>query len=121
VTSDTIQNWIRAGILPAQRTAGGQYRVRVEDLRRFMIGRGMCLMELDRDMGEERQPYCWECHQGQRRRQAAEPDLCENCVVKQALALRCFDLRKHMGHRGMYCESSCADCEYYRIYARHDK
>lgn len=41
VTSDTILNWIHAGSLEAQRTAGGQYRIRREELLRFMRAHGM--------------------------------------------------------------------------------
>ena len=41
VTSDTIVNWIKAGHLAAQRTAGGQYRILIADLRSFMQSRGM--------------------------------------------------------------------------------
>ena len=41
VTSDTIVNWIKAGLIRAQRTAGGQYRILLRDLRDFMEERGM--------------------------------------------------------------------------------
>src|SRR3990172_4938117 len=51
VTPDTIANWIASGHLPAQRTRGGQYRIRVEDLRAFMAAHGMRTDLLDEDLG----------------------------------------------------------------------
>lgn len=33
VSLGTIRNWIKAGKLPAERTLGGRYRVRVGDMR----------------------------------------------------------------------------------------
>ena len=54
VTSDTILNWIHKGSLQAQRTAGGQYRIRREDLLRFMRVHGMSTELLEREqMGLE--------------------------------------------------------------------
>ena len=49
VTSDTILNWIHAGSLMAQRTAGGQYRIRREDLIAFMREHGMRTDVLEAD------------------------------------------------------------------------
>lgn len=41
VSTRTVSNWIRDGAIPAHRTVGGHGRVAVEDLRRFLLERGM--------------------------------------------------------------------------------
>ena len=60
VTSDTMVNWIKADLLRAQRTAGGQYRILLSDLRAFMCSRGMSTELLDDAPGDR--PMCWEFH-----------------------------------------------------------
>src|SRR5512133_194058 len=41
VSSRTVSNWIRDGSIPAHRTVGGHGRVAVDDLRRFLLERGV--------------------------------------------------------------------------------
>jgi excisionase family DNA binding protein len=48
VSTRTVSNWIRDGAIPAHRTVGGHGRVSVEDLRRFLVERGM---PVPRDLG----------------------------------------------------------------------
>jgi len=83
-----------------------------------MTERGMSVQELDQYLEEEARPYCWEYHRKRLRRHAGKADSCESCVVKQTIALRCFDLRKHVDHRRVYCQPDCSDCGYYQRYAR---
>lgn len=41
VSTRTVSNWIRDGAIPAHRTVGGHGRVSVDDLRHFLVERGM--------------------------------------------------------------------------------
>jgi excisionase family DNA binding protein len=109
VTADTIANWIRAGHLPAQRTAGGQYRILTRDLRTFMIGKGMSTAALEGD-SDDRVP-CWEFRAGE----SENGSKCEECIVRHLKALDCFKL---MGMRssGGWPERDCADCPYFQRY-----
>ena len=116
VTSDAVQNWIRSGILAAQRTAGGQYRVRIDDLRQFMIEREMSVEELDQELREDRPEYCWQYHRKRVRRHAGAANSCDRCVAKSSMALKCYELREHVDHRRVYCKSDCSDCGYYKKY-----
>lgn len=118
VTGDTVQNWIRSGILPAQRTAGGQYRVRIEDLRQFMTEREMSVEELERDTGEGEQEYCWKYFRQHRRHQAKTRKSCDDCVVKRTLTLKCYELRKHVNHRCINCRAECTKCAYFQQHAQ---
>lgn len=90
VTSDTIINWIKRSRLPARRTVGGQYRILVQDLRTFMIERGMETDLLDAAYDLRR--YCWEYGESA----CALPMLgtsCDDCLARRVLALNCFELR----------------------------
>jgi excisionase family DNA binding protein len=109
VTAETIANWIRSGLLRAQRTAGGQYRIRTEDLRTFMAARGMSTAALDGN-AEDRVP-CWEFA-------SARPEAavrCDECIVHHLKVLDCFKL---MGMRpqGACPARDCTECEYFRRY-----
>jgi len=109
VTADTIANWIRSGLLPAQRTAGGQFRILAEDLRSFMTAKGMSTAGLEEETGA-RVP-CWEFRGGESPGRRG----CEECVVRHLKVLDCFKL---MGMRssGTWPERDCADCGYFRRY-----
>ena len=109
VTADTIANWIRSGLLRAQRTAGGQYRIRTEDLRTFMSAKGMSTAALDGE-AESRVP-CWEF----RSPDTQAGSRCAECLVRYLKALDCFKL---MGMRsgGNWPARDCLECEYFRRY-----
>ncbi len=109
VTADTIVNWINSGKLQAQRTAGGQFRVRLDDLREFMNASGMRTDLLDAEHGVR--PYCWEFHC-----QGTLADECRDCVVYRSGAWNCFtlaELHPTARRRG----GPCDECEYHARYA----
>jgi excisionase family DNA binding protein len=109
VTADSIANWIRSDLLPAQRTAGGQYRILAEDLRAFMRERGMSTAALDEDT-DARAP-CWEF----RVRESSGGTGCDECVVRHLKVLDCFKLMG-MQSGGRWPARDCADCAYFRRY-----
>lgn len=43
VSTRTVSNWIREGVLAAHRTAGGHGRVSADEVRRFLTDRGMAV------------------------------------------------------------------------------
>lgn len=109
VASSTIVNWIRTGTLEAQRTAGGQYRIRVGDLRAFMRAN-----EMRTDLLEEEQhirPYCWEfhCQPGE------QASACDDCLIRRSGTDNCYELRKALPPHE-YLVKDCTSCEYYRIW-----
>ena len=113
VTAETIANWIRRGLLRAQRTAGGQYRILAADLRTFMASRGMntSSLEEEREESEEatgRQP-CWEARAAGSHGEAR----CDECIVKYLKVLDCFKLMAMRAAEGGPVRD-CSDCPYYR-------
>jgi excisionase family DNA binding protein len=90
VTPDTIVNWIKAGRLLARRTAGGQFRVLVDDLRAFLLANGM-----ETDLLDARHGKCVHCWDGPDARRAGpiDGDDCATCLVFRTRAIRCFELR----------------------------
>jgi len=116
VTSDTIVNWIKAELIVAQRTAGGQYRILASDLRTFMKSQGMSTDLLDRKL--KIRPQCWEFHrQPQRGRELREA--CVSCTVKFLGVLHCF---KFVGMRPgpQRLFQSCEQCTYFRRWGGAD-
>lgn len=111
VTPDTIVNWIKSGLLPAQRTAGGQFRILSRDLRTFMKSKGMSTEVLDEDNRSHR-PMCWQFHSN-RKAGSRKTALCEGCLVKFLGVVNCFKL---MGMRpqegGQYRD--CLECGYFK-------
>ena len=108
VTADTIVNWIRRNDLPARRTAGGHYRILVEDLRRFMLEHGMKTDLLEDEIDSRR--YCWEY--GERAGYSPmQGKSCADCLVQRSLTLNCYELRSAFS-----CQSAeldvCGSCQY---------
>jgi hypothetical protein len=64
---------------------------------------------------EEKFQYCWEFHS---EADGTSQD-CDQCIVKQAVAKKCFILNKiPLGtiKTRQLCPDSCKDCEYYKKY-----
>ena len=107
VTPGTMVNWIKADLLPAQRTGGGQYRILLRDLWTFMHSRGMSTELLDA-VPEDR-PMCWQFFAGDTERQAR----CNGCLAKFLGVLNCFRLMG-MNPEEEHRREGCEDCEYYQ-------
>jgi excisionase family DNA binding protein len=115
VTSETIQNWIRSGRLPAQRTAGGQYRIRVQDLRAFMEESGMDTGVLDER--QEVRPDCWEFHGSLVARfGSVSQEPCVTCLVRRSGTRNCWELHGFLPLTARR-HSRCEHCSYFRRYA----
>ncbi len=108
VTADTILNWINQGRLQAQRTAGGQHRIRATDLVEFMRENGMSTDLLAVEQGVR--PHCWEFNCRGKTEEA-----CRECIAYRSGALHCFALRQAtpLDRRLVL---GCAECEYHRLY-----
>ena len=118
VTSDTILNWIKANCLPGQRTVGGQYRIRVDDLRHFMNRHGMSTELLDQEL--ETRCYCWEFHHAANKRQSkCALGGCDDCLVKKSMASECYILRA-ASPNGHWLLADCAQCEYFSKWSSSD-
>jgi excisionase family DNA binding protein len=118
VTAETVLNWIHAGRLKAQRTAGGQFRVLVEDLRAFMSSAGMetRLLEAEKDI----RPYCWEFHcQISARYGSPSLEVCDNCLTHRSGTLNCWELHGLLPITRRRFDA-CATCDYHQRFA-HQK
>jgi excisionase family DNA binding protein len=116
VTPDTVLKWIRAGRLPARRTAGGHHRILLSDLEQAIDG-GVQRVEEEPDNLEASQfTYCWDYN--------GEGELlegCADCVVYKMRAQRCYEVveyAKEIGHNKVFCKGTCLECDYYKIVHR---
>jgi excisionase family DNA binding protein len=114
VTSYTIVNWIHTRRLQAQKTAGGQYRIRLGDLREFMRANDMRTDLLEEEKGIR--PYCWEfhCQPGEKN------SPCDNCLVRRSGAEYCYELRNVIPLSGCLFQE-CESCEYFKIWGPPEK
>jgi len=113
VTPESILNWIRTKRLRAQRTAGGQYRIPVGDLRAFMLENGMDTGALECETGERL--YCWEFHGREAARYGLlSQEVCEGCLVRRAAALHCWELHGLLPMTRRKFDA-CEDCPYYGL------
>ena len=112
VTADTIANWIRSGLLHAQRTAGGQYRILAGDLRDFMVARGMSTDALEPET--EARPQCWTFWAAE----GTAPALCttcDECIVRYLKVLDCFKLMAMRPPEDRPVRD-CVQCKYFQRY-----
>ena len=120
VTPDTVLKWIHSGRLPATRTPGGHHRVSVEDLEQVLVGGDQKSEDAAVDLGERPERpfrYCWEFNGKGELREG-----CKECVVYEMRAERCYEVverAREIGHQKVFCQQSCAECDYYR--AVHDQ
>jgi len=112
VSVGTIQNWVNAGQLQSQRTAGGQFRIRVDQVREFMLSNGMSVEALDGDFDLTPRVFCWEFFSNAP--DHAREAVCSECVVYKTRAKRCFELRKHVEHKKVHCNLSCDTCVFHK-------
>lgn len=130
VTPDTVLKWIRSGRLPARRTAGGHHRIHADDLQRVLVPAK--LEDTPSTVPEETPSppvnrgaysrlaptrrqfrYCWE-YNGKGKLLEG----CQNCVVYQMRAQRCYEVVKlapEIGHTKLFCKESCASCNYFKL------
>lgn len=111
VTPDTVLKWIKAGRVPARRTAGGHYRIHRRDLALLQGPAG--------HEGRQASPprrsfqFCWEFNSGSISELLVD---CQRCIVYRMRAYRCYEvlnLVPDAGHAKRFCTKSCDACDYY--------
>lgn len=112
VTRFTIINWVKNGLIKATRTIGGHRRILRDDLISFMQIHNMGIRSVDLQCPEIGFKWCWEFYQND----GYKNHKCRGCLVYLTHAKKCFELREKVGHRRVFCSSSCKDCSYYKEY-----
>jgi excisionase family DNA binding protein len=111
VTPDTVLKWIRAGKIPAYRTAGGHHRIPRSALLNLLDG-DLATPQVNYGVGSFQ--YCWEFNS----ETGQLPDGCEECIVYRTKTHRCYEvanLPSSAGYSGVYCKSTCDECEYFEM------
>ncbi len=109
VTPDTVLKWIRAGKIPATRTPGGHHRI-PRGVLNDLLNKGKKIKPKSNIFDFQ---YCWEFNS----KSGILPEGCQNCIVYRSRTHRCYeikDLPTEAGHVGLFCKSSCDECEYYQ-------
>ena len=116
VAPDTVQKWIRSRRLAAQRTAGGHYRIDVQDIGPLATHTGSRRWFAAPPSRCAPQPLrCWEylSDTGEVKSE------CLGCVVYRVRAAWCFDVlgsNGGAGHSRTFCtgQGGCSECAYYK-------
>ncbi len=111
VTPDTVLKWIRAGKLPATRTAGGHHRIPRDAVQQLVE---VNHRNTDIATGDSRFIYCWEFNSESGRL----PAECRQCIVYRSRTRRCYeisDLPVEAGHARRFCTISCEECDYFKL------
>ncbi len=117
VSPDTVLKWVKAGKITSTRTLGGHFRIPLEALERLAGGRGD--VALGKGLAEvPAYQYCWEYLS----RGGSVMRECRDCITYRSRSKRCYELRdlpEGMGCLRVYCESTCTDCDYYKMVSGH--
>jgi len=112
VTPDTVLKWIKQGRLPAFRTAGGHYRISMENINSLTGNAELTALDDVSYPPEENLLYCWEFFRDNNKTRKG----CHDCLAYRAQALKCYEmnhLSEEMGRNGDG-KSGCDDCSYFR-------
>lgn len=112
VTRSSIINWTKKGILKSRRTPGGHRRIYKDDLFDFIntYGIGIDSIKDEKFIKEAGVVRCWEFHGFLK---GASTHNCKRCVVFLSDTKKCYTLRKNIGHKKIFCKTTCLNCEYY--------
>ena len=119
VTRFSIINWANKGILKSIKTPGGHRRIPRADfisfIKTYKIG-------LDAVKSEElflRADFlrCWEFYQSPKKKDSHD---CEHCVVFVSDTKKCYALRENVGHKKIFCKTSCLNCDYFKTIHKED-
>lgn len=115
VKPDTVLKWIRSGMLPARRTAGGHHRINQADVEH--------LTRMTRAPSPSKGPrikfrkptvqYCWDLY-----RNGGIRDTCRQCSVYLLRAQRCYQVARLASEGKIVknaCSDSCEECDFYNI------
>lgn len=117
VSPDTVLKWVKAGKIKSTRTLGGHFRIPLAALERLSVDANGAAV----GNGSAEAPvyqYCWEYLA----RGGSVKKECRDCITYRSRSKRCYELRdlpEGMGCLRVYCESTCEDCEYYKMVSGH--
>jgi len=119
VTPNAVLKWIRAGYLPALRTAGGHYRIDPKDVETVLYQSAEIHAPIrKRSKSLTEFQYCWEYHG-----RGTVLDECAHCAVYLMRAKRCYEvaiLAPESRHSRVFCQDNCRSCEYFQRVFKQD-
>lgn len=114
VSPDTVLKWAKAGKIRSFRTYGGHYRIPRGALEEARTGNLIKAAVIDDTAQIAPFQYCWEYLAGE----GEISQDCKDCITYRSRSRRCYELRdlpSGLGCLGVFCSSTCNDCDYYQI------
>ena len=123
-SSETVKRWIEQGNVKGYRIGtSGHWRVLPQDLALFLRKNNIPFpgpQEIGIDLKALTETaslptFCWEFRWSQEHDHVRPGAECQQCLVYKAKCIDCYALREDVGHKRIYCDCSCADCEYFHL------
>jgi excisionase family DNA binding protein len=114
VAPDTVLKWVRAGKIRSYKTLGGHFRIPVSAIQFAQPENRPSREKVVTPQQLVTYQYCWEYFARDRE---FNPE-CKECVTYRSGSKRCYELKdlpEGLGCLGVFCVSSCDECDYYRL------
>lgn len=114
VAPDTVLKWVRAGKIRSYKTLGGHFRIPVSAIQFAQSENPPSHKKAVTPKQLVTYQYCWEYFA---RDKEFNPE-CKECVTYRSGSKRCYELKdlpEALGCLGVFCVSSCDECDYYRL------
>jgi len=124
VTGETVKRWLEEGKLKGYRVGtAGHWRILPKDLAFFLKNNNIPFPapeETGIDLSgmtslEDSPTFCWEFYKDKMGHHIRPEESCEDCLVYKVRSINCYALREEVGHKKIYCEYSCEECDYFRL------
>ncbi len=114
VAPDTVLKWVRAGKIKSYKTLGGHFRIPISAVEATLPESAIANGRIRTTIQAVSHQYCWEYFARDR---DFNPE-CRECITYRSGSKRCYELRdlpEGLGCLGVYCVSSCDECDYYML------
>lgn len=122
VKRDTMLKWLKSNKIPSLKTAGGHFRIQLDDLRPFITQKDLPITKNEYPSQTSDALYriwgsvipCWEYNSPD----GSVMDGCKECIVMQAGIMKCYFIANkkkvtELGHSALFCKNTCEKCSYY--------
>lgn len=127
VTGETVKRWLEKGKIKGYRVgSAGHWRILPKDMAFFLRSNNIPFPEPEEtgidlralNTREDSPTFCWEFYKNKLNTHVRPEGSCEDCLVYKIKSINCYALREEVGHKGIYCDYFCEDCDYFHLLKR---
>jgi excisionase family DNA binding protein len=119
---ETVKRWLEKGEIKGYRVGtSGHWRVLPKDLAAFLHDYNIPFPDpsetgfnlKDITATDAFPTFCWEFFKNSMSDHVRSDGRCKDCMVYKTKSLNCHALRKEIGHKKIFCDHSCDNCDYF--------